>query len=78
MTGLTALSWVGAAPQVTAEVETHLKEAGVTVKKYETLLSDIKRLGASGVRIWADPNKVSLSVLLPLCLWAQASGWPEA
>lgn len=41
-------------PKVTAEVAAHLNEAGVTVKPYTSLVSDIKRLGTFFTRFGAQ------------------------
>lgn len=49
--------------QVTEEVAAHLKEAGVEVKDYGLMLGDVRALAAAGVRMWADPSKVSYALL---------------
>lgn len=51
------------ASQVTEEVAAHLKEAGVEVKDYGLMLADVRALAAEGVRMWADPSKVSCALL---------------
>ncbi|KAK9789963.1 hypothetical protein WJX73_006444 [Symbiochloris irregularis] len=48
--------------KVTPEVQAHLEEAGVEIKPYDALLSDVKSLAAAGKRIWTDPDKVSFAV----------------
>lgn len=37
----------------------HLEEAGVTVKPYAEVVTEVQRLAKEGVKLWVDPTKVS-------------------
>ncbi|GAB4814313.1 hypothetical protein N2152v2_001359 [Parachlorella kessleri] len=49
-------------PKVTAEIEAHLKEAGVDVRPYDTVLRDVESLAHQGTKIWMDPTRVSYAI----------------
>ena len=44
--------------QVTDKVAAHLKDGGVTVKPYDAMLDDVRKLASLGQKLWADPAKV--------------------
>ena len=44
--------------QVTANVLSHLSEAGVEVGAYEGMLDEVRKFAADGQILWADPAKV--------------------
>lgn len=44
--------------QVTANVLSHLSEAGVEVNAYEGMLDEVRKFAADGQILWADPAKV--------------------
>ncbi|GFR40249.1 hypothetical protein Agub_g821 [Astrephomene gubernaculifera] len=48
--------------KVGQQVAEHLAEAGVQVKPYEAMLSDVAALAAAGGRLWLDPARVSYAV----------------
>ena len=55
--------------QVTEEVAAHLKEGGITVKPYGAMLDDVRKVAASGLKLWTDPAKASVaSPFMPLYL----------
>lgn len=48
--------------KVTPEVAAHLREAGVSVKPYTALISDIKRLAEDGAKLWLDGSRLSVAI----------------
>ncbi|CAG9464398.1 unnamed protein product [Pedinophyceae sp. YPF-701] len=48
--------------KITPEVAAYLKDAGVSVKPYEAVLTDLTQLGKAGVKVMADPTKASLAL----------------
>lgn len=50
------------ANKIGPEVATHLKEAGVEVKPYESAFDDVSDLAAKGTILWMDPTKVSYAM----------------
>lgn len=48
--------------KVTPEVLAHLNEAGVTVKPYASLVSEIKGLASKGSKLWLDSSRVSVAI----------------
>ncbi|KAL4428500.1 hypothetical protein ABPG75_002589 [Micractinium tetrahymenae] len=50
------------AGKVTPEVAAHLQEAGVEVKPYASLMSDVKAMAAAGTTLWMDPARVSYAI----------------
>jgi len=44
--------------QISEEVASHLKEAGVEVKGYEDVAEAVKAVAMSGTKLWMDPTKV--------------------
>ncbi|KAL5732020.1 Xaa-Pro aminopeptidase [Ranunculus cassubicifolius] len=49
--------------KVTPEIMAHLKEAGVELRPYEGILSDIESLAARGVRVWLDTSSVNAAIV---------------
>eukprot|EP00884_Botryococcus_braunii_P009047 jgi/Botrbrau1/18143/Bobra.53_1s0015.2 len=49
--------------KLTDEVHVHLEETGVETKDYGAMVGDVKAIAAAGVRMWADPTKVSFALL---------------
>ena len=47
--------------KVDDEVQKHLLEAGVEIKAYETVHTDLEQAAASGLNVWIDPNQASIS-----------------
>ena len=51
--------------QVSEEIASHLKEAGVEVKGYDEVAEDVKAVAVSGTKLWMDPAKVQPFSILP-------------
>ncbi|KAL5701872.1 Xaa-Pro aminopeptidase [Ranunculus cassubicifolius] len=49
--------------KVTPEIMAHLKEAGVELRPYEGILSDIESLAARGIRVWLDTSSVNAAIV---------------
>lgn len=50
--------------KVGGEAQAQLQQAGVEVKGYGEIIGDLKQKVAGGARLWMDPSKVSLGLLL--------------
>ncbi|KAL1831946.1 hypothetical protein ACET3Z_001597 [Daucus carota] len=48
--------------KVTQEVVSYLKSAGVELKAYESILSEIKSLAAKGAHLWLDTSSVNAAI----------------
>ncbi|XP_031260687.1 aminopeptidase P2-like isoform X2 [Pistacia vera] len=49
--------------KVTTDVMNHLKNAGVELRPYDSILSEIKSLAAQGARLWLDPSSVNAAIM---------------
>ncbi|XP_008802675.2 aminopeptidase P2 isoform X1 [Phoenix dactylifera] len=49
--------------KVTKEVMDHLKSAGVELKPYESILSEIESLAARGAKLWLDTSSVNAAIV---------------
>ncbi|XWS57538.1 hypothetical protein CRYUN_Cryun09bG0183100 [Craigia yunnanensis] len=49
--------------KVTPEVMDHLKNAGVELKPYDSILSEIRRLAAEGAHLWLDTSSVNAAIV---------------
>ncbi|KAJ9131448.1 hypothetical protein P3X46_035105 [Hevea brasiliensis] len=49
--------------KVTPEVLNHLKNAGVELRPYDAILSEIESLAARGVELWLDPSSVNAAIV---------------
>ncbi|KAL4378489.1 hypothetical protein GQ457_02G039040 [Hibiscus cannabinus] len=49
--------------KVTAEVMDHLKNAGVELRPYDSILSEIERLVAQGAHLWLDTSSVNAAIV---------------
>ncbi|KAK3200261.1 hypothetical protein Dsin_023676 [Dipteronia sinensis] len=49
--------------KVTPDVMNHLKNAGVELKPYDSILSEIKSLAAQGAQLWLDPYSVNAAIM---------------
>ncbi|KAG6750500.1 hypothetical protein POTOM_044996 [Populus tomentosa] len=49
--------------KVTPEVLNHLKNAGVELKPYDTILSEIESLAAKGAELWFDTSSVNAAIV---------------
>ncbi|XP_039040416.1 aminopeptidase P2-like [Hibiscus syriacus] len=49
--------------KLTPEVMDHLKNAGVELRPYDSILSDIKRLAAQGAHLWLDTSSVNAAIV---------------
>ncbi|XP_073005199.1 aminopeptidase P2 [Typha latifolia] len=49
--------------KVTAEVLNHLTNAGVELKPYEAILSEIESLAANGAKLWLDTSSVNAAIV---------------
>ncbi|KAF5191693.1 Xaa-pro aminopeptidase [Thalictrum thalictroides] len=49
--------------KVTPEVMAHLKDAGVQLRPYEAILSEIESLAAQGAQIWFDTSSVNTAIV---------------
>ncbi|KAL5783684.1 hypothetical protein ACOSP7_008713 [Xanthoceras sorbifolium] len=49
--------------KVTSDVMNHLKNAGVELKPYDSILSEIKSLAAQGAQLWLDPYSVNAAIM---------------
>ncbi|GLT94930.1 hypothetical protein SLE2022_126410 [Rubroshorea leprosula] len=49
--------------KVTPEVMDHLKNAGVELRPYDSILSEIKRLAAQGACLWLDTSSVNAAIV---------------
>ncbi|KAF9593734.1 hypothetical protein IFM89_024738 [Coptis chinensis] len=49
--------------KVTPEVMTHLKDSGVELRLYESILSEIDRLAAKGVQLWLGTSSVNAAIV---------------
>lgn len=50
-------------PKVTKEVMAHLKMAGVELRPYTAVLSEIESLAARGTRLWLDSSSVNAAIV---------------
>lgn len=48
--------------KVPDDVSLHLKEAGVAVKPYSSMVQEVQLLAQMGTKMWIDPSKVSFGV----------------
>lgn len=48
--------------KVTGEVMSYLKSAGVELKAYESILSEVKSLAAKGAHLWLDTSSVNAAI----------------
>ncbi|PPR97346.1 hypothetical protein GOBAR_AA23319 [Gossypium barbadense] len=49
--------------KVTSEVMYHLKKAGVDLRPYDSILSEIRRLAAEGAHLWLDTSSVNAAIV---------------
>ncbi|KAF5746740.1 hypothetical protein HS088_TW06G00914 [Tripterygium wilfordii] len=49
--------------KVTPEVVNHLTNAGIELKPYDSILSEIESLGGHGAQIWMDPSSVNAAIV---------------
>ncbi|KAH9689264.1 Aminopeptidase P2 [Citrus sinensis] len=49
--------------KVTPDVMDHLKNAGVELRPYNSILSEIKSLAAQGAQLWLDPSSVNAAIM---------------
>ncbi|XVE89684.1 hypothetical protein DITRI_Ditri20bG0015700 [Diplodiscus trichospermus] len=49
--------------KVTPEVMDHLKNAGVELRPYDSILSEIRRLAAEGAQLWLDTSSVNAAIV---------------
>ncbi|KAM3402240.1 hypothetical protein ACQJBY_006271 [Aegilops geniculata] len=49
--------------KVSEEVLEHLKKAGVKLKSYEAILSDVERLAEKGAKLWLDSSSVNAAIV---------------
>ncbi|OMO99190.1 Creatinase [Corchorus olitorius] len=49
--------------KVTPEVMDHLKNAGVELRPYDSILSEIRRLAAQGAHLWLDTSSVNAAIV---------------
>uniref|UniRef100_A0ACD5X7F9 Uncharacterized protein n=1 Tax=Avena sativa TaxID=4498 RepID=A0ACD5X7F9_AVESA len=49
--------------KVSEEVLEHLKKAGVKLKPYEEILSDVERLAEKGAKLWLDSSSVNAAIV---------------
>ncbi|XP_054800899.1 aminopeptidase P2 isoform X1 [Prosopis cineraria] len=49
--------------KVTEEVSDHLKKAGIELRKYDSILSEIESLAAKGVSLWLDTSSVNAAIV---------------
>ncbi|CAN6440887.1 unnamed protein product [Victoria cruziana] len=49
--------------KITVEVMVHLRNAGVTLKPYETILTEVARLAEKGTRLWLDKSSVNAALV---------------
>ncbi|XP_010935071.1 aminopeptidase P2 [Elaeis guineensis] len=49
--------------KVTMEVMDHLKSAGIELKPYESILSEIESLAAQGAKLWLDTSSVNAALV---------------
>ncbi|KAJ7977972.1 Xaa-Pro aminopeptidase [Quillaja saponaria] len=49
--------------KVTAEVMDHLKKAGIELKPYDSILSEIESLAAQGAHLWLDTSSVNAAIV---------------
>ncbi|XP_021282146.1 probable Xaa-Pro aminopeptidase P [Herrania umbratica] len=49
--------------KVTSEVMDHLKNAGVELRPYDSIVSEIKRLAAQGANLWLDTSSVNAAIV---------------
>ncbi|CAN0914258.1 Aminopeptidase P2 [Linum grandiflorum] len=49
--------------KVTPEVSSHLKNAGVQLRPYESILSEIESLALQGTELWLDPSSVNAAIV---------------
>ncbi|KAB2005858.1 hypothetical protein ES319_D11G300700v1 [Gossypium barbadense] len=49
--------------KVTSEVMYHLKKAGVELRPYDSILSEIRRLAAEGAHLWLDTSSVNAAIV---------------
>jgi Xaa-Pro aminopeptidase len=49
--------------KVSEEVLEHLKKAGVNLKPYEAILSDVERLAEKGANLWLDSSSVNAAIV---------------
>lgn len=50
------------AEKVPPIVHTALKEAGISIKPYDSVVSDLSEIAANGDKIWLDPSSTSLAL----------------
>ncbi|KAF3785657.1 putative Xaa-Pro aminopeptidase P [Nymphaea thermarum] len=49
--------------KITEEVMVYLRNAGVTLKPYEAILTEVERLAEKGTRLWLDKSSVNAAVV---------------
>ncbi|KAK4273461.1 hypothetical protein QN277_021858 [Acacia crassicarpa] len=49
--------------KVTEEVSDHLKKAGVELRQYDSILSEIESLAAKGASLWLDTSSVNAAIV---------------
>ncbi|XVF06089.1 hypothetical protein REPUB_Repub06bG0018200 [Reevesia pubescens] len=49
--------------KVTPEVMDHLKNAGVELRPYDSILSEIRKLAAEGAHLWLDTSSVNAAIV---------------
>ncbi|CAN1232890.1 Aminopeptidase P2 [Linum perenne] len=49
--------------KVTPDVSSHLKNAGVQLRPYESILSEIESLALQGTELWLDPSSVNAAIV---------------
>ncbi|XP_037462240.1 aminopeptidase P2-like [Triticum dicoccoides] len=49
--------------KVSEEVLEHLKKAGVKLKSYKAILSDVERLAEKGAKLWLDSSSVNAAIV---------------
>ncbi|EHA8588643.1 Aminopeptidase P2 [Cocos nucifera] len=60
---LDEVAWLLNMAKVTKEVMDHLKSAGIELKPYESILSEIESLAAQGVKLWLDTSSVNAAIV---------------
>ncbi|KAL6639077.1 hypothetical protein ACP70R_022807 [Stipagrostis hirtigluma subsp. patula] len=49
--------------KISGDVLEHLEKAGVNLKPYEAIVSEVERLGAKGVKLWLDSSSVNAAIV---------------
>ncbi|KAL6839110.1 hypothetical protein ACP4OV_031164 [Aristida adscensionis] len=49
--------------KITEDVLRHLEKAGVNLKPYEGIVSEVERLAAKGVKLWLDSSSVNAAIV---------------